>query len=78
MFLWIRYDFWLHAMMGYIITLTLGLFGYLHLGLILTFVLAIVKEIRDHFHPKTKFDWWDIVWTIIGIVPAILILSLIQ
>jgi len=77
MFLWIKYDKWLHLMAGYIITLTFGLFGYTILGIVLTFAAALLKEIRDHLHPKTSFDWWDFIWTIYGIAPAIVILALI-
>jgi uncharacterized BrkB/YihY/UPF0761 family membrane protein len=73
-FLWIEYDKWLHLMVGYIITLTFGLYGYLFIGILLTFVAAILKEVRDHFHPETSFDWWDFIWTLYGILPAIFIL----
>ena len=75
-FLGLRNDYWLHLMAGYIITLTLGLFGYLQLGIALTFIIAYAKEVRDHFHAESEYDWWDIWWTLMGIVPAIFILLL--
>jgi hypothetical protein len=73
-FLWIEYDKWLHLMAGYIITLTFGLYGLLWLGIFFTFLAALLKEVRDHFHPRASFDWWDFIWTLYGIIPAIFIL----
>lgn len=75
-YLWIQYDKWLHLMAGYIVTLTFGLFDYLLLGITITIILAFAKEIRDHFTPGTRFDWWDVLWTLYGIAPAIGILIL--
>ena len=74
MFLKIRYDYWLHLMAGYIITLTLGLYSYIPEGIFLTLVAAILKEIRDHLHPWSSFDIMDVVWTVIGIAPALIVL----
>jgi len=76
-FLWIEYDKWLHLMAGYIITLTFGLFGYLLLGIALTFIIAYAKEVRDHYHETAEFDWWDFVWTLYGIIPALIILYML-
>jgi uncharacterized BrkB/YihY/UPF0761 family membrane protein len=64
-------------MAGYIITLTFGLFGYINTGIVLTFIAALLKEIRDHWHPNSTFDWWDFIWTLYGIIPAVIILAII-
>jgi len=76
-FLGVRNDYWLHAMAGYIITITFGLFGYLLLGIALTFIIAYAKEVRDHYHKTSEFDWWDFWATLLGIIPAIFILFFI-
>ena len=74
MFLKLRYDYWLHFMVGYILTITPGLFGYILFGILLTLILAVFKEIRDYFTPGSNFDWMDIVWTLVGIAPALVII----
>ena len=46
----------------FVVTLLLGDL----IGITVCILAAIIKEIYDHYSPNHRFDWWDLIWTIMG------------
>lgn len=44
-------------------------------GLVIAGVLGLVKEWWDGLPPRRRFDWWDMVANVVGILAAVFILK---
>lgn len=51
---------------------------YLSLWFVLFPVIAgIAKEIYDKYVRKTGFNWWDLLATVLGIVPVLVVIMIL-
>jgi hypothetical protein len=55
-----------HFIYGLLIYFIITLFFGDLVGIVVCFLVAIGKEIYDHYSPLHHFDWWDFIWTIAG------------
>ena len=75
-FLKLKYDYWLHLMAGYIIMITLTLFTDPLIAILSTGYIAWAKEWYDEYLSPSRFDFFDLFWTIIGGFLAYLVFSI--
>lgn len=45
--------------------------------LLLPMVIGIVKELYDKYVRKTGFNWWDLLATVLGVVPVLILYFLL-
>ena len=50
---------------AFIASIGIVLFGTL-IGMALCVILAVLKEVYDHWHPNHQADLFDAVWTVLG------------
>lgn len=62
-------------LMHFCVGLLLAQLIYLSLWFVLLPVfIGIVKELYDKYVRKTGFNWWDLLATVLGVVPVLVIL----
>lgn len=61
----------LHAIVSMVITILLSIFLPLWFSALLVLILGFAKECIDKYYGE-KYDWWDILADIIGILIGIL------
>lgn len=62
-------------LMHFCVGLLLAQFAYLCVWLlVLPLIVGISKELYDKYVRKTGFNWWDLLATVLGVVPVICIM----
>lgn len=61
-----------HFIVGYLLYCISCIFLNVYLSIIPVVVIAVLKEVLDHFSNK-KFDWYDFAYTVAGLIPSLLI-----
>ena len=63
-----RYEKWVHALLSFVIFISLGFYANIFLAYVITLSLGILKELYDKFFQHTAFDFNDILADIVGII----------
>lgn len=61
----------LHFLVTYSITVSLSVYGYWMIGIVISIILSIAKELLDQYLYR-EFSWGDILADTAGIVSALL------
>jgi len=65
-------------LMHFCVGLLLAQLAYLWIWLIvLPVVVGIAKEQYDKYVRKTGFNWWDVLATVLGIIPVLVVIMIL-
>lgn len=66
-------------LMHFCIGLLLAQLAYLWIWLIaLPLIVGVAKELYDKYVRKTGFNWWDLIATVLGVAPVVIILLIMN
>ena len=68
-------DKWLHLAAGFIIAYFFGLVGLLW-GLLAGIAAGAAKEIYDYTSKRGQVEWWDFIFTVVGVLSAVVLLGI--